>query len=150
MPIDPDELVWRLYSENREFVRFHENQRATVTGLVGAVSAGLVAAMLSGGGIDNTDAPFALLVLLITILGTIISMKSTEKLRRHNARAKKLIKEINPKQIDRYIEIIKNSDKEHESEYWIMSSFKQSTVWLSINYLLNTFAILLLCITIFI
>ena len=89
--MDKRELAWRLYADNRAFAQFHENQRATSTAVIGAAAAALLATMLDDGTISKNDFPISILLVLIGLVGLALSLKSTEKLRRHNKRAKALL-----------------------------------------------------------
>lgn len=135
--MDKRELAWRLYEDNRTFARFHENQRATSTAVIGAAAAALLATMLNDGFISNSDFPIALLLVLISLVGLALSLKSTEKLRRHNKRAKALLAIIDD-EIEGvgYPTIKRNVDKQHDDENPITSRFRQSTVWVSVSYII--------------
>lgn len=143
--IEQNELLWRLYQDNRSFAQFHESQRATVTGLVAGGNAALVAAMIGSDGLSRNDLPFALMAFFIGIIGLTISLKSTEKLRRHNKRAAKFLQKIKVTDSSLDINSIKSEvDKAQDKKHWFTSKFRQSTLWIGIHYGVVTLSIFVL------
>lgn len=136
-----DELLWGLYEDNRTFARFHENQRATVTALVAGGNVALIAAMIGNDGLGKSDWPFSLMTVLTSLLGLVISLKATEKLRRHNKRAAKFLQAMSDSANVKEAEALKKAvDIDHDNEHWFTSNFRQSTLWNGIH-----FVILMIC-----
>ncbi len=134
--MDRNELLWRVYEDNRTFARFHENQRATVTALVVGGNAALIAAMIGGDGLEISDVPFSAMTVLISLLGLVISLKSTEKLRRHNKRASRFLKliEVSSEKEPLDLAAIKHEvDAAIDAAHWFASRFRQSTLWVGIH-----------------
>ena len=133
--MEQDELLWRLYEDNRNFARFHESQRSTATGLIAGGNAALVAAMLSTNGLGAEDLPFSIMVVIIGLIGLVIAMKSTEKLRRHNSRAAAFLNLIIEADFDVDVNNLKfEVDRKIDQRHWFTSKFRQSSLWVGINF----------------
>lgn len=132
--MDRNELLWRVYQDNRTFAQFHENQRATATALVAGGNAALIAAMIGTNGLDLSDVPLSVMTVLLSTLGFVIALKSTEKLRRHNKRAARFLECIVADDPSLDINAIKTDvDFDHDKQHWLTSRFRQSTLWVGIN-----------------
>ncbi|WP_345012032.1 hypothetical protein [Streptomyces shaanxiensis] len=74
--------LWRYYDEHAAQARQHETLRATVTSILAAISAAVVA--LSGvGGLSTADIPAGVVVLVLSVLGVALSIKHYERNRFH-------------------------------------------------------------------
>jgi hypothetical protein len=80
-----DQLVsdlWRFYDEHAAEARQHETLRATVTSILVGFAAALVG-FASTGGLEPSDIPAGVLVIVIGVLGGLLSLKHYERNRLH-------------------------------------------------------------------
>jgi hypothetical protein len=74
--------LWRFYEEHASQARQHESLRATVTSILSSIAAAVVA--LAGlGGLNHTDIPAGIVVVLLSSLGVGLSIKHYERNRFH-------------------------------------------------------------------
>ena len=82
--MDKNEILWKLYEDNRNYARFHELQRSTATNLILAVSAGLIGLVTFDKNINLLDLPSVLFLDVLGIFGAIFSAKHYERARLHS------------------------------------------------------------------
>ena len=76
--------LWRFYEEHAAQARQHEDLRGTVTSILTAIAAAVVGP--SGlGGLDNSDIPAGLVVVILSGVGVALSIKHYERNRFHSA-----------------------------------------------------------------
>jgi cytochrome c biogenesis protein CcdA len=76
--------LWRFYEEHASQARQHENLRATVTSILCSIAAAVVA--LAGlGGLNRTDIPAGIVVVLLSFLGVGLGIKHYERNRFHTS-----------------------------------------------------------------
>ena len=82
--MDKNEILWKLYEDNRNYARFHELQRSTATNLILAVSAGLIGLVTFDKNINLLDLPSVLFLDVLGNFGAIFSAKHYERARLHS------------------------------------------------------------------
>jgi hypothetical protein len=85
--MDAEELLWRLYEDNREFARHHEHLRATASNLTMAISAGVLGLVTFDGHLGTEDFPLTLLLAILGFFGALFTAKHYERVRLHLNRA---------------------------------------------------------------
>ena len=89
--MDNNELLAKLYDENCNHSRHHENLRATMTNLVIIVGSGLLGLVTLDQKLTPTDLPLTLFLTLLGIFGALFSSKYYERLRLHRGRARAIL-----------------------------------------------------------
>lgn len=74
--------LWRYYEEQAAQARQHESLRATVTSILSGIAAAMIA-LAGQGGLGDSDIPTAVVVMLMSGLGTALSLKHYERNRFH-------------------------------------------------------------------
>jgi hypothetical protein len=74
--------LWRFYDEHAAQARQHETLRATVTSILTGFAAALVG-FAGIGGLEPSDVPAGVFVVLIGVLGALLSLKHYERNRFH-------------------------------------------------------------------
>lgn len=92
--LDGRELLWRLYHDNREYARFHENMRAVGTNVIAGSAAILVGFITHDNKLTLLDLPVCAFLILIGMFGAIFSSKQYERNRLHANRAAHYLYEI--------------------------------------------------------
>ncbi|QGQ19271.1 hypothetical protein GC089_08550 [Cellulomonas sp. JZ18] len=76
--------LWRFYEEHAEQARQHETLRASATSVLAGI-ASAVLAFVGVDGINRSDVPAGLAVVLVSTLGVVLSLKHYERNRMHTA-----------------------------------------------------------------
>jgi hypothetical protein len=74
--------LWRYYEEHAAQARQHEDLRATVTSILVGFAAALVG-FAGIGGLEPSDAPAGVLIIVLGVLGALLSLKHYERNRFH-------------------------------------------------------------------
>lgn len=89
--MDDKELLAKLYDENCNHSRHHENLRATMTNLIIFVGTGLLGLVTVDQKLNPTDLALTLFLTLLGIFGALFSSKYYERLRLHRGRARAIL-----------------------------------------------------------
>lgn len=141
--MNDNELLWKMYEDNRVQAQLHEDRRAAATALIGGGFGALVAAIVNDG-VNGADIPFALMIVVMGLFGWGIALKATERMRLHNARCKVFLHELD--QLDRTRDIVamKNAcDKAHARKHWLTYRLPLSSLWQMLHLLVVIAGVLL-------
>lgn len=110
--------LWRVYQDNHEYVRHHENQRSTVATLLITVAGAALAVATFDEALTPWDSPLLVLVTAIGVFGRRFSRKQFERTRMHIERADALAREIATTMAGACpIDITNRADAEHRANF---------------------------------
>lgn len=147
--MDDKELSWRLYQNERDFIRHHENQRSNASSILVAISSGLVVAV----GSDLVDGWFrvaiSIVLTLIGVFGAIFSGKLYELIQMHAARSYCYLdfldqssSEININEVKKRVAISQRKN------YPVFSKISLNKIWFRFHILVSIFGALITAISI--
>ena len=140
------ELLWRLYADNREYARAHEEQRSTAANLVVAISAGLIGLATFDQKLTSADLPLTIFLMVVGFFGAVFSSKHYERTRLHLNRARQYLKRLNelfPE--DRIVELQKQGDSENERAFPRLFHMKLNNLWNGFYLLISLLGLFLSC-----
>lgn len=88
------DLLWKLFEDNRNYAKHHENQRSTASNITMIVSAGILGLITFDKELTLADLPLALFLTLLGFFGALFSAKHYERVRLHLYRAEAYLQEI--------------------------------------------------------
>jgi hypothetical protein len=130
---DVNDVLLRLYEEQRRQARQSEDQRATISNIV-LVVASAILGFASQNGLGLTTLPLAALLIVIGLYGVVASEKLYERFTFHANRSRYLRKQIdklNPKA--GCLKLFSEADKAHGKEYPGLLKIRLHYIWLSLH-----------------
>jgi ABC-type multidrug transport system fused ATPase/permease subunit len=128
------DILWKMYEENITKGRHHETERATVTNLVIAVAAAVLALVTYDKAITLIDLPLTIFLIFLGVFGAAFSSKYYERYQLHMKRARvyrNALDKVLSSQAGnskRFLkELKKAADEEHEKSFQPTS--KGKTNW---------------------
>jgi TctA family transporter len=92
--MDQVELLWKLFDDNRQYAKHHENQRASAANITMIVSAGILGLITFDRQLSLSDLPLAMFQTLVGLFGAAFSAKHYERIRLHLYRAEQYLMKI--------------------------------------------------------
>ncbi|MCJ8508667.1 hypothetical protein MUU53_12165 [Rhizobium lemnae] len=131
--ISKEELFWRLYVNEREFLRHYDIQQTSISNLV-LVASSAVLALVLGKEYDGSQSAFGGLVLFfLGTIGFIHSRKFYVEVLRHAERSHEYLRicacEVSNETVSDIEAIKENVNKKISAGYPIINSFKLNMVW---------------------
>lgn len=141
--MNDNELLWKMYEDNRIQAQLHEDRRATGTALIAGGAGALITAIFSDGA-SAQDLPLALMIAVFGAFGWALSTKATERIRFHNARCKVFLVELDKLDSTHNIVAMKEAcDKRHRQKHWAMSRLSLGWLWGVLQLLIVVTGVLL-------
>jgi len=142
--MDKDELLWNAYQEHCTWERHHEDQRSSVTNIMIAVAAGILAVI----GIDNTlsmsDLPLTCFLIIQGLFGSIFVAKQYECFARHQLLAGRYRQALNDAFPDSYLILLREQGvQEHKGRYQYISRLRLYLLWILLHASFAFFGIIL-------
>ena len=148
--MDRDEVIWKLYEDNRSYARFHEAQRSTATNLILVVSAGLLGLVTFDKNINLLDLPSVLLLSILGIFGSLFSAKQYERVRLHLNRARRYYIELDGLIPEAKIrEIKQKGDEDTKKRFPRLSKMRLNYFWVALHLMISAIGFILTIIIIF-
>lgn len=116
------DILWKMYEEHVTEGRHHETQRATVTNLVIAIAAGVLALVTFDKAITLIDLPLTIFLIFLGVFGAAFSSKYYERFQLHMKRAREYrnaLDDILSTQIGdsrRFLKDLKKAADEHHEQ----------------------------------
>jgi len=85
---EDSDVLWGLYQDHRGEGRHQENQRATATNVIVAISAGILGLIALDSQLTGPDIPLAALMVLVGLFGALLTAKHHERFWFHMERAR--------------------------------------------------------------
>lgn len=128
------EIFLRTVEENRLQCRQHEDQRATITGLV-VVIASAIQGGLTQTGFNKNALPLTIMLIVLGFFGMTASAKLYERAKLHSDRARKLREQLSEIYPDLQLEsLIEISNKEHNKKYGLIAQkVRLYIIWLTLH-----------------
>ena len=130
---DVNDVLLRLYEEQRSQARQSEDQRATISNIV-LVIASAILGFVSQNGLVLTTLPLTVLLIVIGLYGAVASEKLYERFRFHANRSsylRKQIDKLNPKVS--CLKIFSEADNAHHKEYPVLLKIRVHVIWLLLH-----------------
>ena len=152
------DVLWNMYQEHCTHGRHHESQRSTVTNLILAVTAGIIAIVGFDKEITFQDLPAALFLIGLGAFGAGFSTKHYERFHLHMERARnyrnaldELLPQLNSSNQSKrpYIKALKkDADERHEKEFlklqkWKLHTWSLHRWWLTLYVLIIVLGVIL-------
>jgi lysylphosphatidylglycerol synthetase-like protein (DUF2156 family) len=149
------DVLWGMYQEHCTQGRHHETQRATVTNLIIAVAAGVLALLTFDKAINKFDLPLTVFLFMLGLFGAAFSTKHYERWSLHMQRARSYRNKLDALMFDNLInELKRDGDKKHEEEFkeehkWQLKKIRLHQLWVSLHLLIAALGVGLSLIAIF-
>lgn len=128
------EILWRLYEDDRVFARHHETQRTHGSGLVIAVSAGLIGFISLDNTVNYADLSSVCMLILLGLFGIIFTQKHYERSRLHLYRAYEYYYEIERSVENLNLEILRRrANEQPRARFGILADLKLSWLWMFLH-----------------
>ncbi len=88
------EIVWGMIQENFTQRRHHENQRAKITGLFVAISAGIIGLISFDNKLTAEDLPLSIFLIIIGLFGSLFNAREYDRYLLHRERTNELFKHL--------------------------------------------------------
>jgi len=108
------DVLLELYKEQRDLGMHHEDQRATVSGLLLTAATILIGFIVYDKEVTQSDLPVAMVIVLLGIFGCLFTLKNYERFNFHRKRSRDLRLAIDAAL--RWGELHNNDDKEIRAE----------------------------------
>ncbi len=145
-----EELLWKLYEDNRGFARHHELLRATASNLTMVISAGVLGLVTFDGHIGTEDFPLTLLLTLLGFFGALFTAKHYERARLHLNRAAEYfakLAQLHPNaQID---ELRRIGTSKNNATFPRLNKVRLHRFWIALHLLISLLGISLTTIIIY-
>jgi hypothetical protein len=93
--MDDRDLVWNLFLHNRDYMKHHEQLRATVANLTVAMAAGLIGLITYDKHIGMEDVPLAIMLAAVGAFGSAFALKHYERGYLHRNRSNEYLAKLN-------------------------------------------------------
>ena len=135
--MDDHDILIKLYDENCNHSRHHENLRATMSNLIILVGTGLLGLVTIDQHITKTALPLTLFLTLLGIFGALFSAKHYERLRLHRGRAHAILAELNKRFPSAHIQqLMQQADEANKTTFPLLSQWKLNHFWTLLHALI--------------
>ena len=139
------EVLLRLHEDDRAFARHHEEQRATASNLIVAVSAGLAAFVSFDDKVNLSDVPAAVFIVLLGVFGALFTFKHSERGRLHLDRAKAHFDQLDERFPDLEIGARRAEvDQKNRSTHRLAAGFRTNKFWIAFHIIISVIGLLIL------
>lgn len=133
----PD-LLWRMYEDNREYARHHENQRSTASNLTMVVSAGILGLLTLDQKLNISDLPLTAFLFLIGLFGAVFSAKHYERVRLHLYRANQYLSRLETLVPGSDIDALKVAgSRETKNRFPVLYHVQLNKFWIGLHLFLS-------------
>jgi len=128
--VDDKTLLWHLYQDNREYAKFHETQRVNGSGLIAGGAAVIVGAIAQDGVYARSEAPMAVILVLIGLFGFFFCAKSYERMQLHLNRCRKFLDMLDQIDLTHDLTAIKDDcDRQTALQFPFASRLRLRAFW---------------------
>lgn len=141
---ETSDILWGMYQEQCTQSRHHESQRATMTNLFIAVSAGLISLVTYDKAIDVTDLPLTIFLIPLGCFGALFSAKHYERARLHVDRGREYrakLEEILPG--TELSELMGRANKHHNAEFPKVHNWHLNWFWICLHLMIALLGVIL-------
>jgi hypothetical protein len=132
--MDEKDLLWNLFVHNRDYMKHHEQLRATVANLTVAISAGLIGLITYDKHIGAEDIPLAVMLVAVGIFSSAFTLKHYERGYLHRNRSNGYLNRLNEVMPEAGIlEVRSKADRITETQFPRLYSFSVNTFWVILN-----------------
>ena len=136
---DKIELLMDVYREHCSWERHHETQRASVTSILIAVTAGILGIVTFDGQINTYDLPLTIFLIILGCFGALFSAKQYNSFRQHQERANRIRKALDALVPDaKLMELRNTADESVRRKNPVLSRMRLHHFW-NILHILITF-----------
>ncbi len=142
---DETDILWGMYQEHCTQGRHHETQRATVTNLIVAVSAGIISLVTYDKQINLTDLPLTAFLTAIGLFGAALSHKHYERFCFHMDRAREYRNELDKLVPQAKITALKQAADDIHKKHFSRGdlAIRLNWLWLCLHFLIAILGVLL-------
>ena len=148
--LEKDELLWRVYADNRAYAKFHEHLRSVSTNLITVVAAGLLGLITFDLKLTFSDVPSAAFLSIVGLFGAIFSAKHYERARLHLFRSYEAFMELDRLNSDFDLMALKQAgDAKNSARFPILSKMRLNYLWNLFHLLISMIGISIIAIILF-
>ena len=142
---DVSSLLMDLYKDDCTQARHHEAQRSSMTSIIVAVSAGLIAFIAHGKNVTHAAWMPCSLLIFLGLFGALFSAKQYERARRHGFRAKAYRVKLDSMYPTAQITTIcKDADQEAQQEFPCLFQRRLHHFWIGLNLFISLLGAIIL------
>ena len=128
--MDANELIWNLYLSERDFIQHHENQRTTVSNILGAISAGLIVAIGTGNLSNEIQILISFILFVIGLFGYLFCFKLYALITLHATRSYEYLKILDENYMEIDVDEVKNISKnKNKQKFKKIDTLGLNTIW---------------------
>jgi hypothetical protein len=132
--MDDLDIITKIYDENCNHSRHHENLRATMTNLIIFAATGLLGLITFDQKLTFGDLPLALFLAILGIFGALFSAKHYERLRLHRGRARVLLDAMHARSPSTQIKtLLAEADQHNERQFPSLTHWKLTHFWTALH-----------------
>ncbi len=139
------DILWGLYQDHRAEGRHQEDQRATATNIIIAISAGLLGIIALDAQLTVADIPLSAFLVLVGLFGALLSAKHHERFWFHMERARQYrdaLEKLLP--TTNIMELKKKADSITRKRHPLMNKFDLFGLWVILHLGIASLGILII------
>lgn len=136
--MDDKDILLRMYLQECEFARHHEELRATAANIMIGVTAGILGLIAFDQKISANDLPLTIFLTILGIFGAVFNSKHCERVRLHLNRGKQYFVKLD--QVTPELELMRlrqGGDSATKSKFRILYSLRLNSFWLALHLLIS-------------
>lgn len=144
------EVILRLYEEERNHARFHEQQRVSGSNILAIIAAGMIGLITFDKQISEGDLLISILMLFTGLYGIVFMLKATERRKLHFNRGYKILELLNDKQSNfSPRSLMLEADQSTQKSHPIMYRVPLAAFWVFYHTMISGIAVLLIVTIVF-
>lgn len=141
---DKSDILWNLYQEHCTWERHHEEQRASGTGLLLAVAAGVIGLVTFDGHINGSDIPLTVFLVMQGLFGALLAAKHYERFCLHRQRSNEyrdVLDALFPEA--KIISLRRQADEKHNRTFPWLHKLRLNHFWVGLHLLIASVGMVL-------
>jgi hypothetical protein len=141
---DKADILWNLYQQHCEWERHHEEQRASGTGILIAVAAGVLGLVTFDKHLNISDIPLTVFLIMQGFFGAFLAAKHYERFCMHRQRANKyrdILDALFPEA--RIKALRREADEENDLKFPLLHKLRLHHFWIGLHLLIAMFGLIL-------
>lgn len=145
-----EEILLRLYEEDKTYARFHEQMRANLTNLVFVIGIATTGLVTYDASLTGTDLIVSCFLILIGLYGSVIGYKHYERCRLHIHRSNNALEQLNALVTDADLERPKHHSYEQNAQQFPrFFKLRLNGLWVAIPAFISLLGVVLALLIIF-
>jgi hypothetical protein len=141
---DSSDILWNLYEQHCEWERHHEEQRASGTGLLIGIAAGVLGLITFDGHLNTGDLPLTIFLVMQGAFGALLAAKHYERFRMHQQRANQYRDLLDARFPDAKINSLRReADENNKLKFPNLHKIRLHHFWVGLHLLITLFGLVL-------